>query len=65
MQGARPAKPHQGKFTRVIPLLNRNHPQRAKHVFIDDIQNTLCRLILIESQRSGDLADSLFCRLQI
>ena len=60
MQGACAAKAHQRKMAWVIALLHRNHPQRAEHIFVHDIDDAARRRHQVNAQCIGDGLHRLF-----
>ena len=48
------AKAHQREFARVIALLDRDQPQRAEHILVDNIDDPGGRVHQLDAKRIGD-----------
>ena len=53
----RPRAPegHEGEVAQVVPALNRDEPERAGHVLVDDVDHPLGGLVDVEAKRVADL----------
>ena len=54
MQRPRPAKRNQGKVARIVPPLDRNHPDGAHHVVVGNRQNSPRRRLRPDGQRHSN-----------
>ena len=57
MERPRAAKSHQCEIARIIALLDRDHPQRAEHILVDDVDDPARRLHQADAERVGDGLD--------
>ena len=57
MQRAGATERHETEVARVQPALNSGQPQSAKHIFIDDIDNTLSSFVQVEIERASQGAN--------
>ena len=54
MERSGPAKAHHREVARIIALLDRDHAERAEHVFVDDVDDAACRRHQVNAKRISD-----------